>query len=170
MNMSSVAESTLEGPQSSPAEDPSVTLSHVTQVWKRIYASSPVYSFFFPNVNIVHATPGLLRARLVLGPNHINSKHTLHGSVSATLVDWAGGLVIASKGLDSTGLSTDLNVTYVSTAKEGEEIEIEATLLRLGRNMGFTRVEIRKLNGEVVACGNHTKYVVRDTKSEKEKK
>ena len=80
--------------------------------------------------------------------------------------------MIATVGLESTGLSTDLNVTYVSTAKEFEDIIIEARLLRAGRNMAFTRVEIRKVGsngeeGDVIACGNHTKYIKRDVPGER---
>ena len=166
--MSSITEANASDSTSMKDDPPSseATLAHVSKVWTRILSASPVYAFFLQSATIIHASSGLLRARLVIGPHHINSKHTLHGSVSATLVDWAGGLVVATEGLEATGLSTDLNVTFVSVAREGEEIEIEACLLRLGRNMAFTRVEIRRAtDGEVVACGNHTKYVKREQQS-----
>ena len=169
------------------------TFAHVQRVWNRLLTTSPVYAFFLPTMRLVHCSPSLLRGRLLLGANHINSKHTLHGSVSACLVDWAGGLVLATvpledgeaeageasgkerRYLEATGLSTDLNVSFVGGAKEGEELEIEAQVLRLGRNLGFTRVEIRKVGkdgekGEVVAVGGHTKYVKREPRPERQGK
>jgi acyl-coenzyme A thioesterase 13 len=143
-------------------------LESVNSCWARISKSSPVYNFFFTEIEVISAQKGSMIARLPVGPNHINSKQTLHGSVSATIVDWAGGMAIASTGLESTGFSTDIHVTYVSTAKEGDVLTIEGKTSRVGKNMGFTSVTIYKGEGEnlddlpVVATGTHTKYILRD--------
>lgn len=140
----------------------------VKSCWARISESSPVYNFFFTDIEVISAKKGSMIARLPVGSNHINSKHTLHGSVSATIVDWAGGMAIASTGLEQTGFSTDIHVTYVSTAKEGDVLTIEGKTSRVGKNMGFTSVTIYKGEGEnleelpVVATGTHTKYILRD--------
>lgn len=146
-------------------------LGHVQSHWNRIKPTSPVYSFFFSDIEIFHAEKGMMKARLLLGPNHINSKGSLHGSVSATLVDWAGGLAIATHGLEKTGLSTDIHVTYVSAAREGDRIEVEGKTSKIGRNLGFVVVNITKsgTDGEeiVVATGTHTKYLLRDTGAQK---
>lgn len=104
-------------------------------------------------------------ATLPVTANHLNSKGGLHGSVSATIVDWAGGMAIASTGLEKTGLSTDIHVSYVSTAKSGDVLTIEGDVSKVGRNMGFTTVTIYKGEGEnktIVAHGTHTKYILRD--------
>lgn len=39
----------------------------------------------------------------------------LHGGTIASLVDLGGSLALSSRGLFSTGVSTDLNVTYLSS-------------------------------------------------------
>lgn len=104
-------------------------------------------------------------AKLPVAANHLNSKGGLHGSVSATIVDWAGGMAIASTGLEKTGLSTDIHVSYVSTAKLGDTLTIEGRTSKVGRNLGFTTVTILKGEGDqrtVVAHGTHTKYILRD--------
>lgn len=146
-------------------------LDLVQAYWDRIKPTSPVYTFFFSDIAIFYAEKGMIKARLRLGHNHINSKGSLHGSVSATLVDWAGGLAIATYGLEKTGLSTDIHVTYVSTAKEGETIEIEGRASKVGRTLGFTTINITKpgKNGDsvVIATGTHTKYISRDTEPQK---
>jgi acyl-coenzyme A thioesterase 13 len=146
-------------------------LTSVNACWSRI-SSSPVYSFFFSEIKIVSASVGSMIARLTLGPNHMNSKGTLHGSVSATIVDWAGGMAIATHGLEKTGLSTDIHVTYSSGAKLGDVLTIEGRTTKVGRNMGFTTVTIYKADGEeamgtVVAHGTHSKYILRDTERSK---
>ena len=89
----------------------------------------------------------------------MNSKGTLHGTVSVCIIDWAGGLAIASTGRDKTGLSTDIHTTFTSTAKEGDLLEIEGRVTKLGSSLGFTTIEIRKKDGSVVANGTHTKYI-----------
>jgi acyl-coenzyme A thioesterase 13 len=129
-----------------------------------------VYNFFFSDIVLVSATNGSMVASLKVNANHLNSKDSLHGSVSATIVDWAGGMAIASTGLEKTGLSTDIHVSYVSTARLGDVLTIEGSVSKVGRNMGFTTVTIYKGEGEnktVVAHGTHTKYILRDQQPSK---
>jgi acyl-coenzyme A thioesterase 13 len=153
------------------AESPSTAstsadiLAHVQRVWDRIRPNSTIYRVLLSDIQLSSATHGRVIARLRLQPVHLNSKGTLHGSVSATIVDWAGGMAIASTGLDKTGVSTDIHISYVSPARDGQEIEIEAWVSRVGRNLGYTMVEIRKAGddpgskGPVVCTGSHTKYL-----------
>lgn len=153
------------------AASPPDPLASVNACWANISAS-PVYSFFFSDIEIVSASVGSVLARLTLGPKHMNTKNTLHGSVSATIVDWAGGLAIASHGLEKTGLSTDIHVSYCSGAVLGEVLTIEAKTTKVGRNLGFTVVTVYKAVGDeakgmIVAHGTHTKYILRDTKAQK---
>ena len=131
----------------------------------RVQENSPVYEFFFTDIELISATNGSMVARLPVSANLINSKGGLHGSVSATIVDWAGGMAIASTGMEKTGVSTDIHVSYVSTAKLGDMLTIEGNVSRVGKNLGFTTVTILKGEGEdktVVAHGTHTKYILRD--------
>ncbi|EKG21168.1 Phenylacetic acid degradation-related protein [Macrophomina phaseolina MS6] len=140
------------------------TKAHVEQCWARIKPTSAIYGFLLADIEIVHASKGLVRARLPLTKNHINSKGGIHGSVSATLIDWAGGLAISSYDLrEKNGVSTDIHVTYISSAKEGDTIEVEGRANKVGGTLAFTSIVISKVvdgvAGPVVATGNHTKYV-----------
>ena len=132
--------------------------------WTRIKSGSPVYRFFFEKIEIVSAEHGTIIAKLPVTENLLNSKQGLHGSVSATIVDWAGGIAIASTGMEKTGVSTDIHVSYVSSAKLGDLLTIEGKVSRVGRNLAFTTVTIYKGDNEqqIVAHGTHTKYVLRD--------
>lgn len=74
-------------------------------------------------------------------------------------------MAIASTGLIKTGVSTDIHVSYVSSAKSGDLLTIEGTANKVGRNMAFTTVTIYKGDAEnrsVVAHGTHSKYILRD--------
>ncbi|KAL8772159.1 MAG: hypothetical protein Q9209_002594 [Squamulea sp. 1 TL-2023] len=136
-------------------------LEHVRNYWAKMKPNSPIYSFLLGDINIISASKGQIIAHLKVLPVHFNSKKTLHGAVSSCIMDWAGGMVIASHGLDNTGLSTDIHVTYVSTAQEGDLLEIEGKASKVGGSLAFTTVEIRHAGEgrKVIAHGTHTKYI-----------
>lgn len=137
-------------------------LAHVTAVWDRQRINSAIYSLLLETIEIYYAENGLVRARLPIQSLHVNSKGTLHGTLSACVVDWAAGMAIASTGLSATGVSTDLSVSYLSTAKAGDILEIEGRVSKLGKTLAFTRIAIGKcIEGKSipVAEGSHTKYI-----------
>jgi acyl-coenzyme A thioesterase 13 len=138
-------------------------LEHIEGVWQRMQGNSPIYDFLLSDVEIVSAKKGAMTARLLLGKPHVNSRGTIHGAVSAALVDWSGGLAIATHGLERTGASIDIHVTYIGTAQVGETVEIEATADKVGRSVAFTTIRICKLvdgkPGAMVATASHTKYI-----------
>lgn len=143
--------------------DSNSVLAHVQQHWHGLREKSPIYSFLLNDIAIKSATEGTVVARLEVKDVHLNSKGGLHGTVSACLTDWAGGLAIASTGLEKTGVSTDLHTTYISTAKVGDVLEIEGRASKVGGTLAFTTVSVRKVNQDgslkPVANGTHTKYV-----------
>lgn len=144
-------------------------LDHVTSYHSTRCCASPIYAFLFgtaadPIIRFTSAAKGVFTARLVLGGQHLNSAGGIHGSVSATIVDWAGGLAIAAWDLrGGTGVSVDINISYLSTAKLGDEVEIEGRVERVGANLAFTEVRIWKVvdgeRGGMVISGRHTKFV-----------
>lgn len=137
-------------------------LNHVQEVWQRQRTNSPIYSLLLDQIDIYHAEPGLVRARLPVDGVHISSKGSLHGTLSACVVDWAAGMAIVSHGLSTTGVSTDLSVSYLSTAKVGDVLDIEGRTGKLGKTLAFTTITIsKKSEGEsvIVVHGSHTKYV-----------
>lgn len=158
-----VAFSLLTGKMSDSQSSPSETLVHVRSIWDKIKPNSPIYKFLLDEINIAYAKDGKIIAYLPVRQVHLNSKGTLHGTVTACLTDWAGGMAIASTGAEKIGVSTDIHNTFVSTAKEGDVLEIESVAGKVGRTLAFTTVEIRKRDSEnkslVVSTGTHTKYV-----------
>ncbi|KAK1727646.1 hypothetical protein CaCOL14_004982 [Colletotrichum acutatum] len=158
--------------QPPPATGPSAqsdpaTFAHIENYISTRCNASPIYAFLFnPGLKLTHASKGLIIARLPVTANHLNSSGSIHGSVSATIVDWAGGLAIAAWDLrEATGVSVDINISYLSGAKLGDEIEIEGKIEKVGGSLAFTHVNIYKVNsadgtrGATVANGRHTKFV-----------
>ena len=142
----------------------SEALLHVFKTWSNLQYKSPIYQFLLGEVEILSASKdGSVSARLTVKPEHLNSKGSIHGTVSVCLIDWAGGLAVAATGLEKTGVSTDIHTTFVSTAREGDILEIEGRASKVGGTLAFTTVEIRKIEeggqSSVVSMGSHTKYV-----------
>ncbi|KAJ5146564.1 uncharacterized protein N7515_001128 [Penicillium bovifimosum] len=138
-------------------------LEHVRGVWERTKNDSPIYRFLLSDVDIINATRGQMQARLKLTAEHVNSRGTIHGAVSAAIVDWAGGMSIATHGYEKTGASVDIHISYLSTATVGDTLDILAVADRVGKSMAFTTVKIsRVVDGEVgplVSRGSHTKFL-----------
>ncbi|KAK4448785.1 thioesterase family protein [Podospora aff. communis PSN243] len=163
---------TPTAPRVGDSSDDAKVLDHVMTYHSTRCCASPIYAFLFgpPDASLVRftgATRGRFTARITLSDRHMNSAGGIHGSVSATIVDWAGGLAIAAWDLRAaTGVSVDINISYLSTARIGDEVEIEGKVERVGSNLAFTEVRIWKINGEgargaLVASGRHTKFVKR---------
>ncbi|KAH7285576.1 hypothetical protein KP509_33G034700 [Ceratopteris richardii] len=84
----------------------------------------------------------------------------MHGGAITSLVDTLGSAAIFSTGLPYSGVSVDINVTFMAAAELGEEIEIESKALRVGKSLAFVTVDIRKkATGKLVAQGRHTKFI-----------
>lgn len=146
-----------------PESSPDI-LEHVEKFWEGRKPHSPIYQFLLEDVKFTHASKGLVRARLLLTKNHVNAHGGLHGSVSATIVDWVGGMAIAAwDNRMKTGVSVDIHVTYQSSAKDGDWIEIEGKADKVGGSLAFTTVTIWKVvedqPGPIIASGTHTKFV-----------
>ena len=79
-------------------------------------------------MKITAAVPGKVNFELPIEKQHTNRLGILHGATLATMVDTSGSLAVASRGLYSTGVSTDLNVTYLNSGgKIGDTVRGEVT-------------------------------------------
>ncbi|KAF2722364.1 Thioesterase/thiol ester dehydrase-isomerase [Polychaeton citri CBS 116435] len=138
--------------------------AHIEYLVEKKLPGSPIYAFLLTPVRITSASKGHVIARLPLTQVHMNSGGSIHGSVSATIVDWMGGMAVATHDLrERTGVSLDIHVTYQSGAKPGDEVEIEGIAEKVGVSIAFTKVNIFKVEngqrGRIVVSGTHTKYV-----------
>ncbi|KAB8255880.1 HotDog domain-containing protein [Aspergillus pseudonomiae] len=153
----------MEVPNNTQQYNMDSELQQVRKSWERIRAASPIYAFLLNDIEIYDAEKGVFHSRIQVASHHLNSKGTLHGVFSACVTDWAGGLAIASCGLDSTGVSTDIHVNYLSTATTGDWLEIEGRANKVGKSLAFTSITISKRaeTGQttIVAHGTHTKYI-----------
>ncbi|KAH8176596.1 thioesterase superfamily protein [Sarocladium implicatum] len=158
-------------PTKEPLESMAERNAHVMELMDRLRASSPIYKFILPTMTLTSAIKGHVATRLILGPEHLNSRGGLHGAVTATIVDFTTGLAIASWDLrPATGASVDMNISYLNVAEEGDVLFVDSTAEKVGGSLSFVRVKISKMeeDGEnpIVALAQHTKYLRPKPKTE----
>lgn len=124
-----------------------------------IFTKKKVFDRVMEKVKIVSADNGKVEAELLVAEEHQNAGGTLHGGLTATLVDCMTTLAILSFEHGRPGVSIDLNVSYISPAKTGDLVTITAECLKMGKTMAFTTAELRLKDGRLVARGNHTKHL-----------
>ncbi|KAG8529973.1 uncharacterized protein KY384_005455 [Bacidia gigantensis] len=134
-------------------------LKFVRSVWESFRCNSGLEPLLLDNLRISAAQPGKVKFELEIQKQHSNRLGTLHGGTIASLVDLGGSLALASNGLYATGVSTDLNVTYLKAGKIGDLLRAEVICDKLGKNLAFTTSSFFSSKGELIARGSHTKYV-----------
>ncbi|KAI0811880.1 HotDog domain-containing protein [Xylaria sp. FL0064] len=118
-------------------------------------------------IRITNAAHGKVDFELDINKDHTNRLKILHGGTIASMVDLGGSLAVASTGLYGTGVSTDLNVTYLSGGgKVGDKITATAVCDKIGKTLAYTSVAFRNSKGELAARGSHTKYVAQAVKAQ----
>eukprot|EP00933_Yihiella_yeosuensis_P024238 TRINITY_DN18779_c0_g1_i1.p1 TRINITY_DN18779_c0_g1~~TRINITY_DN18779_c0_g1_i1.p1 ORF type:complete len:153 (-),score=29.84 TRINITY_DN18779_c0_g1_i1:92-550(-) len=101
---------------------------------------------------------GEMRTKMVVSSEEANLFGTLHGGAIATLVDIISTAALLTLS-DRPGVSVDLNVSYVTAAPVGEEVEIVGKVLKAGKSVAMTTVDIVLVkSGKLVASGRHTKF------------
>ncbi|KAL2532948.1 Thioesterase superfamily protein [Abeliophyllum distichum] len=70
-------------------------------------------------LKIHHIEPGRILCSLIVPPRLLNCGNSLHGGATAALVDIVGSAVIYTMGALTTGVSVEINVSYLDAAYAG---------------------------------------------------
>ncbi|KAI5464871.1 HotDog domain-containing protein [Mariannaea sp. PMI_226] len=137
-----------------------------TQFVKAVMRSFMVDSGLEPRLlgkdrfRVLSATEGRVDFELDIHKDHTNRLQTIHGGTIASIVDLGGSLAVASTGRFATGVSTDLNVTYLSPGgRVGDKLTGTAICEKIGKTLAYTTVTFTNNKGQLAARGSHTKYV-----------
>jgi acyl-coenzyme A thioesterase 13 len=109
-------------------------------------------------VTRIDSSTGEAECELTVDHRHENSYGTLHGGAITSLVDIVGTMALLAKDHKRGGVSVDLNVSFVKAAKTGDTVRIRGRVLKLGKTLGFTQVDVLAADGvTLLATGRHTK-------------
>ncbi len=121
--------------------EPHYRKSRVTDPWE------PIYS---------RRTDEAVWIGLWAGEAHANSRGFVHGGVIASLADNAMGLS-CGQGLEAAGglVTVNLAIDYLGTARVGQWLAIEVTVIKRGRSLCFAQA-IVTADGAPCARANAT--------------
>ncbi|GMM52294.1 hypothetical protein DASB73_032570 [Starmerella bacillaris] len=133
----------------------------VKSVWEECRLTSGFDQTLFKELYVVSASDSHVVLRLPIQFIHSNRLQSVHGGLLSSLVDIGGSLSISTKGLFKTGVSVEIQTSFMNPGGVvGETLEIRGTLNKLGGTLAFTSVEIWNVeNGVLAARGSHTKHV-----------
>ena len=101
-----------------------------------------------------------------LDERHMNPGGMHHGGIVTTLMDEATGhAIVTVRGLEvmaeAPHVTVDMNVSFLSSTRSGDELECEARTVRVGRTVVFAEAEVRRRGrGDVVGKGHFTYVIV----------
>lgn len=117
--------------------------------------------FRWLNLDVEHAEDGRVVFHLPFDEKFANiASGTVHGGVTATVIDTASGFALRSTFDDPEGATlttTDLNVRYVRPARD--DLRVEAEVVRAGASVGVTEATVTTVHEnerKVVATGGTT--------------
>uniref|UniRef100_A0A8C5MVE1 Acyl-coenzyme A thioesterase 13 n=1 Tax=Leptobrachium leishanense TaxID=445787 RepID=A0A8C5MVE1_9ANUR len=120
----------------------------------------PGFDRVLQKVDLVSASPGRVVCELKVEEEHTNRGGTLHGGLTATLVDVVSTVALIHTVRGAPGVSVDMNITYMNAAKIGDSVLITAQVLKEGRSLAFATVDLtEKATGKIIAQGRHTKHL-----------
>jgi acyl-coenzyme A thioesterase 13 len=109
---------------------------------------------------------GVVRMSLVMEEKHMNPNGVSHGGVLTTLMDEVAGAAIALvRGLETMQAAphatVEMNTSFMSGPRVGDEIVVEGRALRVGRSVAFAEAEVRRRGrDDLVAKGRFTYLIV----------
>lgn len=120
------------------------------------YRNSPVTDAWEPLYS--RRKDGIVEIGFIVGSQHTNSRGFLHGGVVAALADNSMGLsyhdtrvkLLGESEASKSGVTVNLSVDFVSTARTGSWLQVTPRVLRAGKTTGFVDATISS-DGEIIA-------------------
>ncbi|PRQ34385.1 putative acyl-CoA hydrolase [Rosa chinensis] len=115
-------------------------------------------NFALRGIRVDRVEPGLIVCTFKVPPRLTDRAGNLANGAIANLVDVVGSYVTYTGGL-IRNVSVDISISYMSTAKLDDEVEI--TSKRLGQKGGYTGIMVllrNKATGSIIAEGRHSMF------------
>ncbi|KAJ4957535.1 hypothetical protein NE237_024646 [Protea cynaroides] len=104
-------------------------------------------------IKVLEAKMGWLLCNLKVHPHLADRNGNCHAGAIATIIDVVGAAVISTYG-GNIKVSVDFNISYFSTVKIQEELEIEGKVVANREKVSLNVVEVRrKEDGMLLALG-----------------
>ena len=117
------------------------------------------------DMRIIDVEEGRVVFELATGAQHGNPLGTVHGGVTATLLDSAMGCAVHSALAGGVSYTTvDLAVTYLRAVPlDGQVLQAEGRLVHLGRRIATADGRVTDEQGRLVATGTTTCMILAES-------
>jgi acyl-CoA thioesterase len=95
----------------------------------------------------------------VIEPHKLNLLGTLHGGVTATLVDAAAGVAIIAFLGGKSATTVELKVNYLRPVTHGK-VHARSRIVKMGRTLAFATVDVKDDHGRLIATGSATYMIL----------
>lgn len=106
-------------------------------------------------IELLEATPGAAKAKMVIQPFHLNGAGTVHGGAIFSLADFT--FAVAANNHGQLSLAINTSTTFIKAARKGI-LYAEANELSINRRLGNYQVRISDENKNLIATFQGTAY------------
>lgn len=110
-------------------------------------------------IELLDHGPGRARARMSVGPQHLNSAGGAHGGAIFSVADAA--LAVAANSHGRVALATDMSISYCKAVSDGTLVAEACEVSRGGRLARYRIDVVREESGDLVAQAQGTAYLTR---------
>ncbi|KAF3439536.1 hypothetical protein FNV43_RR17814 [Rhamnella rubrinervis] len=142
-----------------PTNEESESVARLSVPVHQIGVNSSFYEYFsLRGIRVDRVEPGFVACTFKVPPRLTDRTGKFASGAIANLVDEVGGAVIHVEGLPMN-VSVDMSISYLSTARLNDELEITSRVLGQRGGYSGTIVLLRnKATGEVIAEGRHSLF------------
>jgi len=112
----------------------------------------PIASFY--KIKVLELSPGYSKVSMKMLPDYVNFNSVVFGSIIMGIADYAFSLAINSLTLPS--LATQFNIHLLSPAAVGDELIAEGRVLRNGKRVGVSEMQVVNQDGKLIAKATGT--------------
>ncbi|XP_059430802.1 uncharacterized protein LOC132164327 [Corylus avellana] len=140
-------------------EEESESVSRLTVPPHRVGVEPSFYEdFVLRGIRVDRVEPGFVACTFKVPPRLTDSNGKLASGAIANLVDEVGGAVVHVEGLPMN-VSVDMSISFISTARVHDELEITSRVLgQRGAYSGTIVLMRNKATGEIIAEGRHSLF------------
>lgn len=111
-------------------------------------------------IKVENAQPGILEFSLPLTEKVMRPGGIMNGGAIMTVLDAAGGLVAMTYGDVGNEVTINMNTNFMVGVSDGP-VSVKATVTKRGKNITFSRIEMRDPKGTLCAEATGSWYVRR---------
>jgi len=115
-------------------------------------AAEPIARFL--KTSLVELKPGYAKVMMKVGPEHLNFNGLVFGGIIMAVADEA--FAYATNSLIQPSYASQVNIHFLNGPAVGDELIAECRVLKSGRRVGISEMQVTNQNGKLIAKATGT--------------